>query len=284
MLIGIVLLVGFVLVESRFLIKKRKDGVTPLVDLKLFSNRQFVIGLLISFSQSLAQSGIVFVIPLFLLLVKGYSAIQIGIAVLPITLSVMLVSILASRMSKHPKLVLASGFILTIIAAVLMSNIISIDVTGKDLAVPFAIFGAGLGLIVSQLTNVVISAFDVKAASEASGLNSTFRRLGAAFGTAVMGTILFTQFNSALVSKIKDLHLPSSIESKIVLEIENSNLSTVSFDDKSRFSGSDNKMIKSLIDESFVDATRYTLRVTAFLMLASLSLVLFLPNDIKLSK
>jgi hypothetical protein len=72
------------------------------------------------------------------------------------------------------------------------------------LIVGFSVFGAGSGLLLAQITNITLSAVPKEENNEASGLNFTFRQLGASLGTAVIGAVLLTLMSTGVVSGMLD--------------------------------------------------------------------------------
>ena len=295
MLFGLLLIVGLIIAEIKC---KQKEHCYPLIEIDLFKNRQFNVGLLITLMQSLAQAGMLFVLPLFLLTIKGYTAIQTGIALLPVTISVLVFSAGLSRLKVDVKIILVIGFILVALSSYWLANILAVDLTMKDLIGPLAVFGAGLGLIAAKLTNIVISAFDVKRASEASGINATLRRLGAALGTAIMGTILFMQINKNLTELIRhESSLPSFVKEKIVSAISSSHFkigtsgsSEVMHTYIETKSNVNNIFVKQIthavqkdLQKAIIQASKTTLVITSLATLVTMCTVLLLPKRLQLS-
>jgi len=73
------------------------------------------------------------------------------------------------------------------------------------------VYGLGIGLATAQLTGVIMVDVPMDKIGQASGSQSTVRQVGSALGIAVLGTVLFTQIQSNLASKLKDLGMPDSI-------------------------------------------------------------------------
>ena len=72
------------------------------------------------------------------------------------------------------------------------SLLISVDVTGLQLAIPLFVYGIGVGFATAQLTSIVLSDIPPHRSGLASGANSTMRQVGSALGIAILGTVLFS--------------------------------------------------------------------------------------------
>ena len=75
---------------------------------------------------------------------------------------------------------------------------------GPASACPWRVLGVGMGLIVSQLGNVVQSSVDASGRGEAGGLQYTGQQLGSSLGVALIGAIVLAGLTSAFVSNIED--------------------------------------------------------------------------------
>lgn len=282
---GVLFLGIFALTEVKC---AKKEHCYPLIEINLFKNKQFNIGVLISLMQSIAQAGMLFVLPLFLLAIKNYTAIQTGVALLPITISVLIFSAGLSRLKIDIRKMLFLGFILSAISAYWLAQIIDVNLTMKQLIGPLFVFGAGLGLIAAKLTNVTISAFDVDKASEASGVNSTARRLGAALGTAIIGTILFSRLNTYFIQNIKNNStIPSFVKQKIINDTSQKGLdiSQASFKDKNNTKHNNilNASFYSMVQEAFIKASKDTLIFTVVALGITSGTVFLLPSNTRIA-
>jgi Na+/melibiose symporter-like transporter len=166
----------------------------PVVSIRLFTNRQFVSGAGVTGVMMLAQNGVVFTLPVFLQSVRNLDALHTGLTLFPMSLMILIVSPTAAQLTKriaHKRLVQA-GLIVNTIAILVLRFSIGIDVNLAWLIPGLALYGAGLGLVLSQINNLTLSAVDVKSAGEASGVTNTFRQVGISLGTAIIGAILIS--------------------------------------------------------------------------------------------
>ena len=198
---GVALLIMFVLWEA--VVELR--GKTPLVSLKLLSNRGFMAGLITVAIVAMGQFGILFTLPVFLQGVRGLDAFHTGLAFLPFSLTTLLVAPLSGALaSKHipPKYLIMMGLVIDAVGLYLLHNAISPTATVADLRLPFIVFGAGFGMAFANLQNVTLSAVPVRVAGEASGVNNTFRQLGATMGNAIIGSVLIAALTTNVTAEV----------------------------------------------------------------------------------
>jgi EmrB/QacA subfamily drug resistance transporter len=188
--IGAVILTFFAMWERRL----ENAGGTPIVSMRLFRNRQFVSGASVVGVLMLAQNGVIFTLPVFLQSVKRLDAFHTGLTLLPMSLMLLIVSPLAAGLTKriaHKRLV-QTGLVINIIAIVVLRFTITMDVKLPWLIPGLSLYGIGLGLVLSQINNLTLSAVPLREAGEASGVTNTFRQVGMTLGAAVIGAILIS--------------------------------------------------------------------------------------------
>ena len=267
----------FIYLFARTELQCEKNNCSPLIELSIFRNKSFTISTTIALLVNLAEAGALFIIPLFLIIYRGYTPIQLSISLIPLMIAVFIMSLYGSRFVKYKKLVVIAGLSITTISAYWLSTNISPTTTIDSMWRGLLLLGIGIGLIMSQLTNITISSVSVDEASEASGLNSTLRNLGTSLGTAIIGTILFGALNTTLLQDLKANPLiPPTVRTKLITQIkENKDTQVLKTMQKhSKESG----QIKLILDNSFVLATQKALNVTVGFLALSTTLALFLPS------
>jgi EmrB/QacA subfamily drug resistance transporter len=191
---GLVLLTLFTVYEVRRL----RGGKVPLFDFSLLKFKGFRYGLFTVTIVAMGEFGAVFIISIFLQTVKGLSAFDAGLTFLPMAISVFIFApvagILATRFG--PKWVVTTGMVLEAIALFSLSQIISVANPVYYMYPILVIYGAGVGLAISQLTSTVLQSIPWQKAGVGSGANNTVRQIGSAFGIAVIGAVLVAQISS----------------------------------------------------------------------------------------
>ncbi len=176
----------------------------PLVHLDLLRIPPLRSGLIGLFSQNLILMGVFFVVPLYLQLVLGLDALETGVKMLPVSITMFVFSALGSRLSsRYPvRTIVRAGLSTTVVAAVLLLATVKPELNDPMFAVSMAVLGVGMGLIVSQLGNVVQSSVDASGRGEAGGLQYTGQQLGSSLGVALIGAIVLSGLTGVFVDQV----------------------------------------------------------------------------------
>ena len=265
---------------------RERRGKTPLVSLSLFKNTVFVRGALIVAILSLGQAGISFALPVFFQSVLGLSAIQTGVAMLPMSLTLLAVSLSTAYVSKFftPKRIIQFALVIDAIAFYALSLGIGRDTSQWALIPGFMLFGLGMGLLFSQASNLTLSAVSVKQTGEASGVNGTLRQLGASLGSAIMGAILLSTLSAHLVSGVEaSTVIPTAMKPAIeqTVQTQSSNIEFGSGSSVSSQTGIPATLaleITTISKDATVDASRTTLLYGIIFIVLAFILSLRLPN------
>jgi EmrB/QacA subfamily drug resistance transporter len=179
-------------------------GGDPLIHMRLFRVASLRAGLVTNTGQQVVLLGLFFTIPLYLQIVIGLDAFETGIRLLPVSATLLVFSLAGARSSKRfgPRLLVRVGLVLVFAGAVLLLGTIDPELDGTAFAVSMAVLGAGMGLVVSQLGNVVQSAVGEDDRSEVGGLQYTAQNLGGSLGTALIGSIVVGALSSLLLTGI----------------------------------------------------------------------------------
>jgi MFS family permease len=186
---------------------RKTRGQAPLFDPVLLENRQLRGGLSVLLTQYLVSSGLFFTVPLFLTIVLGLDAFETGIKMLPLSLALILVAPAVPRFAPHasPRRVARFGLLLLAGAALLLAFLLGeYPADAGIVTVPFLLLGAGLGLLASQLGNVIVSSEPVESSGEVGGLQYTAQNLGASLGTALIGAVVIGTLATQLLQGIED--------------------------------------------------------------------------------
>ncbi len=212
---GLTLLTVFTLYE----IHRLRRGKVPLFDFSLLKFKGFRYGLFTVTIVAMGEFGAVFIISIFLQTVKGLSAFNAGLTFLPMAISVFIFApvagILATRFG--PKWVVTTGMVLEAIALFSLSQIISVENPVYYMYPILVIYGAGVGLAISQLTSTVLQSIPWQKAGVGSGANNTVRQIGSAFGIAVIGAVLVAQISTVGVADLATSTAGFTIQQKFAL-------------------------------------------------------------------
>ncbi|MEA4957589.1 putative multidrug resistance protein MdtD [bioreactor metagenome] len=207
--IGIALFVIFLYWEKRRIRSNKK----PLSDIALLKNRTFSIGIVASVFGQIPLAGYLFIMPVFLQQVTHIDAFMTGVILLPSSIAVMILSLMGVKMTEYipAKYVVCLGFLISALGTFILGGKFSATMNPYSVIPATIIFGAGVGMILSQLTNYVMSAVDKSKGSDAAGLLNTFKNLGYSMGTALIGVLLIVGVIGGLSISIEDSGLGTNL-------------------------------------------------------------------------
>ena len=205
--LGIGLLLIFIHWEQRV----EKKGKMPLLHIGMLNNKLLLAGVAVGSLVNIFTGGMMFVMPVFLQSALGYSAMASGTALLPMSITILVFALATSGLGPKfgPKRIIMGGLGLVIIGLMLLYRVISLDMSTMDMVLGLSIFGAGIGFILAQITNVTLASVPDEENNEASGFNFTFKQMGISMGTAVIGAILLS---TVLLSQVSGLLDTANIE------------------------------------------------------------------------
>jgi EmrB/QacA subfamily drug resistance transporter len=179
-------------------------GRVPLLRPELLGVQQLRSGLTMLSSQQLILMGTFFVIPVYLQVVLLKDALETGVAILPMSLTMIVAALGGSRLSDRfsPRRLVQVGLAVLFVGLIGLMATISPSLSSVEFGIAIGIFGFGIGLIVSQLGNVIMSSVDESRASEAGGLQGTAQNIGASLGTALIGAVLLTSLTTGFHDSI----------------------------------------------------------------------------------
>ena len=202
---GVVLLAGFVLWERR-----HHD---PMLPLALFRSRNFAVGNVATLALYAGLSAATFLLALFLQETAGYSALEAGLALLPITVLMFTLSrrfgALADRLGPRPLMGVGP-----IVAGAGLLLLLRVDASGSyvtDVLPGLLVFGLGLTATVAPLTATVLGGADPHHSGVASGVNNAIARVAGLLTIAVVGAVCAAQFSSEIDRRlpVSSLHGPT---------------------------------------------------------------------------
>ncbi len=175
-----------------WLVSRKRKGKPTLLDPDLFKHMNFRIGISQQMLQQITLGGAMIVLPLFLQMTLEYNAMQAGLSLAPLSLSMFGMAMLAGRKAgrwRSAKVVLG-GFALSAVGMGAIVPLVPRVDSGWYLVIPLIVAGCGLGMLVSQLNNFTLAPISEDRVSEAAGVNSAAGSFGLSFGLAVAGGVM----------------------------------------------------------------------------------------------
>jgi EmrB/QacA subfamily drug resistance transporter len=191
--VGLVALGSF----AWWIVRRKREGKPALVDPALFESQYFRLGITSQTLQQIALGGLMIALPIFLQMVLEYNALEAGLSIAPLSLSMFAVAVLAGRKlgGQSPSKIIRAGFLLLAAGVLILVPIVPRAHSGWAMAVPLLIAGTGLGLLVSQLNNYTLSPIEEERVSEAAAVNSAGGSFGLSFGLAFSGAIMLASLS-----------------------------------------------------------------------------------------
>ncbi len=177
---------------ARWLVRRKREDKPVLLDPGLFGSPHFRMGVTQQMLQQITLGGAMIVIPIFLQIALEYNALEAGLSIAPLSLSMFVIALVAGRRAgrRRPAVIVRVGFALALVGMLLVIPVVPRAGSGWALVVPLLIAGSGLGLLVSQLNNYTLAPVEEQRASEAAGVNSAGGNFGLSFGLAVAGGVM----------------------------------------------------------------------------------------------
>jgi MFS family permease len=197
-------------------------GDEPLVRPAMLRNRQLTGGLTMFFFQYLVQAGFFFVVPLFLSVALGLSALATGVRLLPLSVTLLAAAIGIPRFLPNlsPRLVVRTGLLSLLAGTVVLLAALDADAGPEIVFVPMLLVGLGIGALASQLGAVTVSAVPDDESPEVGGVQNTMTNLGASLGTALAGSLLIATLTSTFVANVQQSPaIPASASEAAAVEL-----------------------------------------------------------------
>jgi MFS family permease len=181
-------------------------GEGSLINPELLRNLQMRSGVVSFLFMFLVQAGTFFVVPLFLSVALELSAVETGVRLLPMSLTLLLFAVGVPKLAPdaNPRRVVDAGFLLILSGLVLLVATLDIGAGAEVITGPLLLVGSGLGAMASQLGSVTVSAVSDEDSGEVGGLQNTGTQLGASIGTALAGAILISVLTASFFNSIQN--------------------------------------------------------------------------------
>jgi MFS transporter, DHA2 family, multidrug resistance protein len=181
--VSVISMVAFIVWELR--------GKSPIVNLRVFLNRNFAIGTALVGAVGIVLFGTTALLPLFLQTLMGYPALQSGLATSPRGFGSVVAMLVVGRLigKIDERWLLVFGFGVLGFATMLMGNL-TLDVSMGSVIVPNMLMGLSLGFIFVPLTTIAMGTLRNEQVGNAAGLYNLVRNLGGGVGISIVATML----------------------------------------------------------------------------------------------
>ncbi len=258
--------------------RREEGGLDPLVHLALLKIGTLRSGVAMLFAQNLILMGIFFTIPLYLQVVHGLDALETGVRMLPASVGLFVAalggSVLARRFAARG--LVRVGLAITFVSTLMLLGTVEPQLDDAAFLTAMGVLGLGMGMVISQLGNVVQSSVGDADRSEAGGLQNTAQQLGSSMGTALLGAIVISGLLGAFTSNVEaDERISAEVNAQVQDELSSggSFVESDQVKETAESAGIDDEATEALVDD-YEDAQMNALKV-AFLFAAAIVLASF---------
>jgi len=201
----------------------------PLIDFGLFRHVNFLAGNVTGLLLSASMMGVFFTVPIFLQTVLGYSALEAGLVMSPLSVVIIFAAPAAGWLSDRlgSKWIVAAGMFLLAFGIGWMAGLtpwqekLTPETSASSLIVPFIIAGIGIGLGVAPVTAAVMATAPPDRVGNASGVLSTMRQFGSLLGIAILGAVLQNRIVANVTSGLETIGgIPAEVKRRILEGLE----------------------------------------------------------------
>jgi MFS family permease len=244
-------------------------------------------GLLMFFFQFVVMMGLFFVVPLYLSVALGLSAIETGIRITPLSVTMLLAAAGVPKLfpTTSPRRIVGIGFVAVLVGVLVLLGAMDADASASIVTIPMLVIGLGLGALASQLGSVTVSAAPEELAPEVGGLQNTASQFGASLGTALAGSVLIAALTTSFLGVIaQDPDVPSDVVDRANVELA-SGIPFISDADLAsalQDAGVDEQTAQAVLDdyaEARVDGLRTALALLALFAVIALFFTRRVPDE-----
>ena len=268
--VGALIVVGAIAMGGLvwWLRRRKRAGKASLIDPGLFSSKVFRLGISQQMLQQIALGGTMIALPIFLQMVLEYNAMEAGLTIAPLSLSMFAIALLAGKRAgkRRASSIVRIGFGLLTLGLVILLPIVPRAESGWPLVIPLIIAGCGLGLLVSQLNNYTLAPISEERVSEAAGVNSASGSFGLSFGLAFAGAIMLATLSFTFTTMAEN--------SKVLAPAEQQQVADALEEDAEVMS---NTQLDALIDGQPQDVEDEIIRINTDARPIALQVALMIP-------
>jgi predicted MFS family arabinose efflux permease len=254
--VGVALLAAFLLWERR--------TPYPMLPLGLFARRNFAVGNAQTFAMYGGLGITFFFLVLFLQQVAGYDALQAGLATLPTTIVMFLLSKRAGKLADRygPRWFMGFGPLVAAAGLALLQRIDASPDYAADVLPGLLVFSLGLSATVAPLTATVLADADEQNAGIASGVNNAVARVASLMAVATLGAVVSASFSSAIDDSLGDRPLSGAAH----VAVAQAKKQTLAMADTSRLPAAERAPVAEAVTDASVDAFHLGMGLSAALV------------------
>jgi EmrB/QacA subfamily drug resistance transporter len=265
---GLLLLVGFVLIERRLR--------EPLIDTRMFRQRNLTGASVVVFVLDFALGAVLFFFPTYLQDLLGYNALQTGLLLLPASVTMMVAMPVGGRLFERlgPLPPIVGGMAISGLAMLLLSDISS-STRYADLWPPLALLGLGIGIALTPMNLAALNSVDARSHGSVAAVITTLGGLGSTFGVALSGAVFEAVQASRIVSYAADhgIHLTDAVARRLAGLLDGTPSASATL---ARYPAAERPSLRTAVHHGFISALGSTMRLSFALVIVAIVLSLAL--------
>ncbi len=276
---GALLFLIFLLWERR----RINNGLEPLSDISLLKNRIFGLGNINFIISQIPLAGFLFIIPVFLQQVTKVNAFTTGLALFPASITILIFSLLGAKLSSSlgSRSIIMIGFVVSAVGAFILSTSFNLYTQVIDIIPGTVVFGMGIGFLLSQLTNLTMSAARNDQETDAAGFLNAFKNLGYSVGTALIGVLLILGIFGGITASVESSGLSGimtteQIDSSVMFYVEKMQTGTLNVPPNMV------PQVNQILNSTISSAMKQTFNILALILLLGFITSIFLPSRKKI--
>jgi Na+/melibiose symporter-like transporter len=181
-------------------------GGIPLMHPELLRELQLRNGLVMLTAQQTIIGGVFFVIPIYLQYTLLKNSFETGLKLAPMSVAMLIAAFSGPKLAvtRSPRQIVRAGLVLVVVGSIVLASTINPELNDFLFAVGMVIFGAGFGLVASQLGNVIMSSVGERDRGEAGGLQGTAQNIGTSIGVAMLGAVMIASMSSGVAQSVQN--------------------------------------------------------------------------------
>jgi MFS family permease len=281
-LAGFVVLYFFTGWERRVIAR----GGSPLMHPELLRKLQLRNGLAMLTAQQTIIGGMFFVIPIYLQYVLLKDAFDTGLKLAPMSIAMLIAAFTGPKLAvtRSPRQIVSTGLVLVFAGSMVLISTINPELDDLLFAIGMAIFGAGFGLVASQLGNVIMSSVGDADRGETGGLQGTAQNIGTSLGVAMIGAVLMSSLSGGLIKAAQADESLSAQTQQAVIQKAESGVDIVTESqlraqlDAAGVSSQESNAIVANYESAQIDAIKNAIMLAALFSLIGLAVARRLPT------
>lgn len=251
----------------------------PLLDLRIFKLTDFTLSQIVISVLSLALMGGMYVVPLFLQNIRGYTAMDTGLIMLPAALVMGLFMPISGNLFDKigAKPIAAPGIVILGISSYHLSTLININSTKESIILALCLRSVGIGLAMMPINTVGMNVVPQNLIGKASAISNTIRQITGSISITIMSTIIQSKTNYNYLKLSEQVNVYNNVSNNTISELTKAYMQSGQSQSSAKYSAI-SYIAKMIQGQATLDAMAYALAVTSAVVVLAVILVLMMKD------